>query len=190
MEYFQNHTFKETCERFNLTESEMKSLQTAAYRMPELAHLRKDTRRKDAWTIKELKFMLKRAGIIERKNIGKHLGRGFSTVIKEKCQLLNCRGVRYINGLPLRLASLIVPDIQGIKTLAGAPGPNGCCHVTIVLWTELEKKIKYKRINPEIRAAIKAMARFQKWIFGKESIKPAVKRFLRGRDEKRVNNEK
>lgn len=184
MEFFQTHSAEETQERFNITSSEFKSILTVAYKMPEFNHLRKDNRRKDKWTISELKFLLKRAGVIGRKKIASELRRGGMHSIKDRINTINLNNTRYVNGLPERICNIIIPGIKGIKTKAGAPGPNGNCHIKIVPWVTLEKEVRYKKIDPQIKSAIKSMAKFQRWIYNKKNISLQIKKILKGNYEK------
>lgn len=180
MKYFTKHTFEETADHFGLTRSELRSLLTVSYKDPKLAHIRKDKRRHDAWTAKELLFLNQHAGIKPRAWIAQKLKRGTMESVKESLFRLNT-GSRYINGLPERIASIIVQGspVWSFKTAAGAPGPDGNCHIRCVPWVALEREIKGKRIPSEYRMSIKAMARFQRWIHNSKSDESLIRKLKR-----------
>lgn len=170
MRYFLTHTWEETRVRFGLTRSELKTIFTVSYRDPKLSHLRKDRRRKDPWTIKETLALCQNAGLISRREIARRLNRGSMHAVKEAASRLNS-STRYLNGIPLNLAQLIDPQIRGIKTRAGAPGPNGKCHFNLIPWVVLEDVIKRRgcRVPEEIQIGVKALASFQRFIYGETS---------------------
>lgn len=183
MEYFIKHSWEETREQFNLTASELKSIFTVGYRNPDYSHLRKDCRRHDSWTVKETMFLMKHGGIKPRDWIARQLKRGTMQSTKESLSRLKIQS-KYINGLPERLASLIAPSI-GIKTQAGAPGPNGNCHIKIVSWAALEDALHGKKgIKPEFKIAVKALARFQRWVHKARTNKEVIRKITRMTHEK------
>lgn len=183
MKFFQTHTFEETRERFGLTKSEFKSLQTVSYRDPKLLKYRKDSRRKDVWSQKEVQTFAKYSGLQPRAWIAKKLKRGTMHSVKELASRLGT-DTRYLNGLPERLARIIDPNASGIKTKAGAPGSSGeCCH-RIVPWVVLAQSKQMKAVHPEVRAGIKAMAHFQKWIHKTRSAEKTIKALKRAIGER------
>lgn len=175
MTYFLTHSFDETCKRFDLTRSELKSLQTAAYRDPELSHLRKDKRRKDAWSFDETLFLLQASGLQPRAWIAKQLKRGSMHAVKEMVSRLNTN-TRYLNGLPKRLAEEITGhEIEGFKVKAGPTGPKVDCRPIIVPWVILYSEARRSsRVPAHICDAIGAMAKFQKRIHGTRGIKDTL----------------
>jgi hypothetical protein len=170
-------------ERFGLTRSEVKSIFTVSYKMPEFAHLRKDTRRRDSWHLDETLFLIRHAGIQPRSWISKKLKRGGIHSVKEQLYRLNGNS-KYMNGIPrgwlLRIMN--AGDCPaGIKTKAGPTGcPKRNCdfRFRIVPWTVCEKLIKQhpRRFSPELKHGIRAMAKFQRWIHGVSNVSLRVKR--------------
>lgn len=185
MKFFVTHTWNQTRDFFGLTDSELKSIFTVGYRDKKLAHLRKDRRRHDNWTERELLFLVRHSGLMPRDWIAKKLNRGTMQSTKECLYRLNTSS-KHMNGLPERLANLIVPIPVGvsIKTKAGAPGPNGECHIRLVPWTALEDAIKGKQVKSDIRLAIKALARFQRWVHKAPTNSSVMRKLKRIADEK------
>lgn len=184
LKYFLNHSTEECQERFNLTASEFKSLCTVAYKDPNLKHLRKDKRRNDVWSSKELVFFLQHAGLQPRAWIAKKLKRGTKESIKE-CQFrLKTGSTKYINGIPLKWAKeLFNQDFEAVKTNAG---PVGCSdfRFVIVPWCVLSTRLQNDpSISQEMKSMLRAMHMFQGWIHGTrrsneivESIKKIVRK--------------
>lgn len=172
LRYFLTHTFEETREHFGLTDSEMKSLFTVAYRDPRLAHLRKDTRRKDEWTHEETLFLIRHAGIRERNWIGKRLNRGGQRNIKERMQKWNA-ATKYLNGMPKAWASeLWGPGVGAnrfIQTKAGPTANSGSFRFRIIPWHDALRISKTRETPVEVKASIRAMAKFQEFIFQTKS---------------------
>lgn len=169
LEHFQDHTFEETQLKFELTKSELKSVFTYAYRMPHLAHLRKDERRRDAWALKETLTMIRMAGLVERKTIGKVLNRSKNYQgIKDRLNLMNLKS-RSVNGLTLsKYRELFDRDPRvSIRTNAGSGGSNGL-KVILVPWVSIDGRSLKGR--PEfILKLIKSMTMFQLWIWEERS---------------------
>lgn len=173
MEYFLTHSFDETAKRFGLTRSELKSLQTVSYKLPELAHLRKDRRTRAPYTFDDWLFIIRAAGVRERGWIGRKLGRSNSDngrVIKERLQTIGAAS-KHLNGMPRTWATALWPGCalpQPIRTKAGPSGnANGSCRFLIIPWVECER---LTRIHPTPQAAtscIRTMAKFQRFIHGK-----------------------
>lgn len=178
LRYFLNHTWEQTRRRFNLTPSELKSIFTVAYRDPKFAHLRKDRRRRDAWTVKETLFMLQHAGIQERKWIAGKLKRGTKESVKEQLSRLNSNS-KYMNGIPVAWAVRVAPELSniGIKTKAGPTGgKRGSFRYKIIPWVQVAKLIKGKPLPADLRLGIEAMATFQRWIHGLKSDRAIIRR--------------
>jgi hypothetical protein len=171
MRYFVTHTWEETRERFGLTQSELKSLFTVGYRDPKLRHLRKETRRHDAWSLKEKLFLIQHAGIQPRTWIARRLKRGGAHSVKEELERLQMNS-KFVNGMSRKyLLEILGPwDCpKGIKTKAGpSGGGRGDFRFVVVPWTECERLQKRfpRRFTPELKTAIRAMAMFQRWVFG------------------------
>lgn len=180
MKYFVTHSWEDTRKHFGLKSRELKSLFTVAYRDPNLAHLRKDKRRHDGWTLEEKLFLIRHSGIIPRKEISRRLKRGGFHSIKEELSRLNSNS-KFMNGIPLSWYIDIfdrLPDYS-IKTKAGPTGgKRGNFHFKLVPWVECERQLGKTRVNPVYRDAIRAMARFQRWIH-QTDCDAAIKRRLR-----------
>ena len=175
LRFFQNHTLEETRKRFGLTPSELKSVFTIAYRMPELRHIRKDKRRRDAWSGEELRFMLMNVGLIPRETIAKKLNRGSFHAVKDKLDALNI-GAQNLNGLTISKFRILFgrePDFF-LQTVAGPKraGLSGGhrkppSFYKLVPWTWIRDEVAAGRLEaPEAyRKMIEAMATFQDWVF-------------------------
>jgi hypothetical protein len=185
MRYFLTHTRDETAKKFRLTESEFKSLFTVGYRDPKLAHLRKDTRVKAPWTLDELLFVIRHAGLRPRSWMGKKLGRGGARVIKERLKTFNS-GTKWLNGMPKKWAEELWGDgcAQGLKTDAGPTGGNGRknsnFHFIIVPWVECERLARKHGTPEQVRGAVRAMAKFQRWVHGTKSSGRVVGKLKKG----------
>lgn len=181
MEYFLTHSFEQTRKRFRLTASEFKSLQTVSYRDPALSHLRKDSRRHDVWSFDETMFLLRHAGLQERKWIASKLKRGTMHSVKEMTSRLGSN-TRYINGLPRRLAEeLVGHEVEGLKTKAGPTAPGVDCRPIIVPWVVLYSEARRSStISAHFLDALRAMSRFQKRIHGTRGINDTVASIKRG----------
>jgi len=167
-------TDKEIRKLLKLSKSEMKSCMSLAYRDPSLKHLRKETRRRDAWTTEELRFLLKWSGIIPRKEINKYLKRGKSdNVIKEKLQKLGLCS-KNVNGMTFsQFRNMFKNDPEYyIATTAGSPASTFAKYANwkIVPWCHINEMLKSKKIyhSEAIEIYIEAMAMFQRWIHGED----------------------
>lgn len=170
MEYFLTHSGPETMLKFNLTNSEFKSLMTVGYKQPEFSHLRKDTRQnqKNKWTEFQIKQMLQMSGLRPRNVIAEKIGRGNSRVIKEKLQHLGMQYPKYLNGLSLNRFR----DIFGfspeffIQTDAGpGSGKYSATFFKIVPWVYIRDLVRSQELNTSemLKKWIFAMAEFQDW---------------------------
>jgi hypothetical protein len=176
MTYFLNHTAEQTCKKFKLTVSQFKSLMTVGYRKPEFRHLRKETRRHDSWSSRELRFLITRAGILPREFIGRALRRGTAVCIKERLESLGLSS-RTLNGITLtqfRSAFGTEPRLT-IKTQAGPNGTSdrGPTNFKIVPWAWLDEELKTSRLEAPktFRELVSAMAIFQNWIYQGNTIR-------------------
>jgi hypothetical protein len=171
MTYFLTHSWEDTRLRFKLTSSELKSLFTVGYRDPKFTHLRKDTRRKDEWTLEETLFLIRNSGIRERLWIAKKLNRSTARNIKERMQKWNA-STKYLNGMPLSWAREFWPKDaldRRIRTKAGPSGGKGIWRFQIFPWHECLRLSKKYPTKPEIKAGIRSMVRFQEFIYGTRS---------------------
>lgn len=167
MTYFLTHTWEETLKKFKLTQSELKSLFSAGYRDPKLKHLRKDTRRKDPWTLEEMLFLIQNAGIRERAWIAKKLNRAGARNIKERMRSWNA-ATKFLNGMPITWAATLWPNAKlpaPIRTLAGPTGNNNQFCFRILSWQTCKSLSMRYPTPPEIRAGIQAMYKFQSFIY-------------------------
>lgn len=158
--------------KLGLTESEMRSCMSSAYKKKQLKHLRKDDRRRDSWSSEELRFLLKFSGIIPQEDLAKILNRGKSRiVIKEKLQKLGLCS-KNINGLTLSKFRVIFccnPDFL-VQTNAGSPSgiKSNQANWKIVPWCHIDELLDAKLIGcaEVFRTYVKTMATFQKWVHG------------------------
>lgn len=181
MKYFVTHTFEETMERFGLTRSELRSIQTVSYRDPKYDHLRKDTRRNDSWSLDETLFLLRHAGLKPREWIAKKLNRGTMHSVKEMTSRLDIKS-RYVNGLPQRLAEILLGyPVEGMKTKAGPTGGmrNGDFCYRIVPWVCLYPWARQSNVPDHLVLALGALSRFQKWIHGTRSMDATLEKIER-----------
>lgn len=183
MQYYQSHTFEETVRKFDLTQSEMKSLLTVSYKSPGLAHLRKDKRTHNKWTVDELLFLLRHAGLQQRGWIARKIKRGNSRVIKEKLMNLGVN-TKTLNGMTLSRYRLVF-QCEPRRSIEGSAGPTRGCMPTffkIVPWVDVERDIQSGRVSaPQGFVAVaEIMARFQRWIHGDQAVRSLKRAAGRG----------
>lgn len=171
MEFYATHTWQETIAKFSLTLSEWKSLEFYARKRGLTRH--KDTRTHDKWTVEELLFVLRHAGIRQRDWIAKQIERGNSRVIKEKLRSLHVN-TKTLNGLTISSYRMIFGKEPRL-TVAGDAGPNRSGMPTtfkIVPWALVWAEIHAKSVTAPKAFEIVAqtMARFQFWIHGDDPI--------------------
>ena len=162
MKYFINHTWDETKKHFSLNDRNLKSIFSYAYKSKSLKKYRKDSRRKDAWTIDELKALVKTCGLIERKDIARILKRGNGQGVKDKINQLGLKS-RNVNGLTLsQYRELFGKEPKNlIKTNAG----SGLMRIKLVPWVMLEHEKDLKKMPKFINEMVQSMAMFQRWIY-------------------------
>jgi predicted transcriptional regulator len=165
---------KEIREKLSLNKSEMKSCLSRAYNDPKLAHLRKDKRRRDSWSSKELRFLFRWSGIISQEEINKHLKRGKNRiVIKEKLQSLGLCS-KNINGLTLNKFKSIFKrePVYVLETHAGSPASKftDIARWKIIPWCHVEEMLNDGVIGQTeaFKTYVKSMALFQKWVHGED----------------------
>lgn len=174
--YYKNHSAKETQKHFRLTPSEFKSCLTIAYKNPEWAHIRKDKRRHDSWSLDEVRTLLQYSGLKPRKWISKKLNRGGVHSVKEELSRLKLRS-KHLNGMPKDWVSILFGSEfseETIRTKAGPTGLDKTFCFRIIPWVQLERLIRNKSINPDIKASIRALSRFQKWVFGTKNAESII----------------
>jgi hypothetical protein len=168
MRFFMTHTMEETREQFGLTKSEIKSVFSIGYQDPSLKHLRKETRTHAPWSTKELKFLLRHAGLVQRTDIlawiNKSRGNTNVCTIKERMQALGIAS-RNIQGITANQFLIMfgrMPEMY-LLTSAGPPGFEW----RIVPWVLMDEWVKAKKLKPtkEFKVVINTMAMFQEWIF-------------------------
>lgn len=182
MRYFQTHTVDETAEHFGIKPGQVRGIVSVCYKDPAYRHLRKDSRTKRPFKHDDWIFLAAHAGIMPRGWIAKKLGRsklGRFHVVKERLRGAGASS-RYLNGLTLSLAKTLLPELAflPIKTKAGSQGCNGHTQANIVPWVMLEDLTRSRRIDPTVRAGIRAMARFQRYIHGAQSNGEALNSIL------------
>lgn len=175
MRYYLTHTAEECQRKFKLTKSEFKSLCTVSYKIPELKHLRKETRRHDAWSAKEFRFLLQHSGLKPRDWIAKELNRGGHLGIKDRLERLGIAS-KSVNGLTLSQFREAFGTEPGfcLKTQAGPTrGVHGESYYKIIPWVWLDQELKARRLRTHktFRQLIAAMALFQEWVFDGDSLK-------------------
>lgn len=201
MQYFVTHSMEETRKHFGLTRSEIKSIFTVGYRDPKLKHLRKEWRPHSAWSTEDWLFMVRSVGIQPREWIGRKLKRG-ETYNSVKDALAKFRGYgKYMNGMPWGWAEpLFGLDAHryAIKTKARPAGNAGNFRYKIIPWVTCERLVEQGRIrkklgkgkcrperkhsapsipvSPDVYDGIRAMAKFQRWIFGVQSERVIVRK--------------
>jgi hypothetical protein len=206
MRYFLTHNFEETRAHFGLSATHMKSIMSAGYMDPKLKHLRKEWRPHTPWTTDDWLFMAQHVGVQPREWIGRKLKRGNTyNSVKDALAKFRGLG-KYMNGMPLGWAvpifgeevrELLILTKAG-PTGGGYYGTKGAFHYQILPWVTAERLIREKRIriligkgrhgpgrrrtaprqviDEELVAGVRAMATFQRWIFGTQSERAIVRR--------------
>ncbi len=180
LKYFLNHSWEQTRDRFGLSDSELKSCFSYAYKEPSLSHIRKDKRTHSSWKHSERMTLLKHSGIQPRKWIAKKTGRSKVSyhTVKEELRRLGI-GSKYVNGIPLAWFTDIAPNLspKSVKTKAGPSAPGVDCHFRIVPWVECWRVTKRRRsVHPVFRECFGAMAQFQRFIFQTEDDKKIMRK--------------
>ena len=182
MKYFVKHTWDETKKHFTLSDRNLKSIMSYGYKIKSLKKFRKDSRRKDAWTINELKTLVKTCGLIERKDIARILKRGNGQGIKDKINQIGLKS-RNVNGLTLtQYRELFGKEPNKlIKTNAG----SGLMRIKLVPWVMLEQEEDLKKMPRFIKEMVESMAMFQRWIYETENNNECLEKIIK--NTKRVN---
>lgn len=184
--YYLTHSEAECKKHFKLTDAEFKSCLTRAYIDPMLRFIRKDSRNHSPWSARELKFLLRHAGLKPRKWIAAKLKRGNHICIKERLQSLGLSS-RTLQGITLsqfRQAFGKDPDFY-LQTSAGPDGGLKGSLPTrwkIIPWVWLYQELKAKRLMapPMFHQLVGTMALFQNWIFEHDAINK-MKRICRSK---------
>lgn len=178
MRYFKTHTARETARKFKLRHGQIIGLNETSRLMGLMKPTFKDKRIKKPWTLEELLYLIRRAGIQPRSKIGQELGRGSARVIKEHLQTFNS-GTKFLNGMPRSWAVQLWGGAapQGIKTKAGPISPVTNFNFIIIPWVECEKLASKLPTDKKVKRMIKIMAKFQKWIHGTKNPLSKIKRY-------------
>lgn len=160
--YFLNHSQKETCEKFNITENNFKSIMTLFYRIDKFKNIRKDKRNHNKWSLNESIIFAKYSGLISRDSIAKKLNRGSFHSIKEHMKRIGTKS-KYINGIPYSMLEYWgIDEKYKIRTKACSGARSGTFHQIIIPWVSLA--IEIDKIPEEFKDAIRSMAKFQMYI--------------------------
>lgn len=179
--YFLDHTFFETKQHFKLTDSELKSLMTVGYRLKELKQYRKDNRKRDLWTDKQIKASLQMAGLLPRNEIAQKIGRDNARVIKEKWMALRVSNPKTINGMTLtQFKKLFNCNPKVIIHTKAGPGRGACIGSTffkIIPWVWIQDALAIGSIECDNlhRSMIQTKVAFQKWIHDNDVYKSIFK---------------
>jgi len=182
LNYFLNHTMEQTAKHFNLSLSELKSCLTYAYKEKRYLHLRKDKRRHDSWSTKELIIALKLSGLVDRSLIAKILKRGTYQSVKECYSRLNINS-KSMNGITYsKYKSLFSKGPS--KFLKTTAGPCGGfirdSNYKIIPWTILRDEIESGYIKPSIFFCnyVESMCLFYDWIYEGQYSLDSISNFL------------
>lgn len=171
MKYFLTHSFEQTQAKFGLSARQLKTLMNCAYRDVRFQHLRKDSRCKEPWTLKEMLFFIQATGLRRHAWIAKKLGRGTFNATKDRKRKWGISNSQF-NGMPKTWARAFWPEAPlegGVLSLAGPGARLKQFQVELIPWHDcLELAEKYPT-PPEIKVCIRAMTRFQEMIYGTRS---------------------
>ena len=176
---FLTNSHKETASILGLSEGELKSCLTYAYKDENLKSIRKDKRKKDKWSSRDLRILLTNAGLISRKEICEKLNRGKTVhVVKDKLGQLGVSS-KNLNGLTItQFRNLFKKEARAYKkTSAGSGGDTLGGHFKIVPWTLIEKEFEcgYIDHSAEVELYVKSMALFQRWTTGNKKQERSIK---------------
>lgn len=188
--YYLTHSAKQCQKKFNLTPSEFISCLTNAYKDPQLAHIRKDTRTHAPWSLNDWLFALQHCGLQELGWISHKMGRSQKSkryAVKEKIASVGGGTTRFLNGMPISWAQELWPHInfddKAIKTKSGPTGGNfsGNFRFKLIPWVDIEKIASKQKTPEHIMRCLRAMATFQRFIFQKRdrAIKKEIRKIVR-----------
>lgn len=168
---YKTNTASETAKLVGLTKGQVIGLMETSRRMGIIGNAFKDKRNKAPWTFKERLSLIRMAGLVNRSEIGKRLGRDGQRNIKERMRNDFNSGTKFLHGMPITWVRELIPmDLEDrkVQTTAGPRGViNGAVRTCfrIVPWTDLEQVTFAIRLDPSLKSAIRAMARFQRFIW-------------------------
>jgi len=151
LKYYITHTVEETCKEFKLTKKEFINCYETAIKK---YSYRKDTRRKDKWTPKEILKMISMCGYEDRTTIAKEINRGNARVIKEKLKHLGLNSSVYMNGIPLKTFEMYFGVNPKYKTCKGWHA------LRLVEWSEVMRNLDTIVVDKVIYDCCKAMLIF------------------------------
>lgn len=194
--YFMKHSWDETREHFDLTQSELKSIFTVGYRDGRYKHLRKDKRRKDPVSVGQYKTMLRYSGYLPRVSLAQRSGRGASFhAVKERLQGLGVTRPMMLGGLPVTIArSVLGPEIdERLPFITGIAGPR-IMKFSLCPWVEVSAYVKRRRnVDPLFKKYASIMAKFQRWIWdgrSNDSIKRSIKYAIASEKKRQAGSSK
>ena len=167
IEFYQTHTNKEVCKKFNLRQNQFKSIITRYYKDKKYLNIRKDNRIKRKWTNEEVIKMIQMCGVLPRNEIAENLNRTKikkNNAVKDKIAQIGFKS-KHINGMPITWASLLFKDndLEIIQTKAGPNSKKNQFNFKIIPWVELNRKVISD--NDLINSIIRSMAKFQRFVF-------------------------
>lgn len=167
IKYYQTHSNKEVCKKFNLTQNQFKSVMHRYYKDKRFVGLRKDTRIKTKWSNEDIIKLIQMAGVLPRNEIAKRLNRTKTNnfhAVKDKIAQIGFKS-KHINGMPITWLSLLgkKENLKIITTKAGPNSKKNHFNFKIIPWVELEKK--FNSNDDVISIIIKSLAKFQRFIF-------------------------
>lgn len=173
---YKTRTMIEVASLLDLSLMEAKSVLRTIYAGCD--HKIKDSRLKSPWNLDQKKFLVKNAGIISRKNISIALNRGHSMhSAKEELKRLGVKSER-LHGLCLSEAQLL-GDIEWRPITTQKQR-----YQRLITWLELESnESKMYPDLKQIKSCIRAMARFQRWLFGVKTESQLRNKLIRSIEE-------
>lgn len=143
--------------------------------------------RQDRWTNEQLRELAQMAGLVSMSAQARYFARPRANEgsIKSAFMKRFGQGGGMINGLSWHIARhLVGPRCRPIRTAywqTRYPGRKGIQARRIVLWCDLERHLRPEVPN-EIRHALRAAARIQRWLHGVEHVRPRVIRLINERE--------
>ena len=165
---FKTMTAREVAKKLGLTHGQVIGIMETSRRMGLIGHAFKDTRNKKPWSFKERLSLIRMAGLVNRAEIGKRLGRDGQRNIKERMKADFNSGTKFLHGMPLTWVKELIPIYIEDRVIVTTAGPNavrGATNFRIVPWVELEHVAYAMRLKGNLSTIIKAMANFQRFIW-------------------------
>jgi hypothetical protein len=128
----------------------------------------KDKRNKTPWTEKERLQLIRMAGLVTRKEIGRRIGRPGRHTIKDRIKNDFNSGTKFLHGMPATWIKELIPiDLTDrlIKTTAGPTATNFSTNFRIVPWVELEQVSYAVALDKNLAVCIRILAKFQRFIW-------------------------